>query len=164
VWGKRKPLYIINNSKLLLTQVPIFKYCFRNVISKSYLINRLTKKNKKLKKRINSLAGDVTVDVEQTKQIISLLTDSIYSIAKENQSNFYILLIPRKDDFKQKTESLIWFEEFLKNNKYNYINIFDVINRSGLDIEKLYIDDQFHLSDAGNDFLAQIIYRDILLK
>ena len=47
VWGKRKPLYIINNSKLLLTQVPIFKYCFRNVISKSYLINRLAKKNKK---------------------------------------------------------------------------------------------------------------------
>lgn len=164
LWGKRKPLYIINNSKLVLTEVPIYKYCFRNVISKSYLINRLSKKNKMFKKKINNLAGDITIDFDQSKQAINLLVDMIYSIAEEKESSFHIMLVPLKDDFDKRTESLVWFEQYLKSSKYNYINVFDIIKRSKLDVDRLYIDDPFHFSDEGNDVLAQIIYKEIITK
>ena len=106
--------------------------------------------------RLLKLFGGKTHSIEDAQIISGLLLEKMRGVAQEKKADFLVVISPFKGHFLQKSESYYWFENYLRDHHFNFIDYRFVIQTSGLEIEPLYVDG-YHFSAAGNLLLAQTI-------
>ncbi len=156
-YGKRKPLFILENEQLKPTQKHINKYCLRNLLSKTFLLRELERHSRRLRIILYKSAGDMTIRTDLTEKVVPLLLKKIHDMVSSRGADLLVVLSPSKKDYDKQSDNLKWFKAFFSSHEYAYIDLFDIINEKGLDVGKLYIDNE-HYTDYGNHMLAKIIF------
>jgi len=163
-WGKRKPLYVLKEGKLVLTNVPISKYNIRNMLSASKILESLSRKYGKVSSFLDLLAGRKILDKKDGEKAISLLLKRIHDIASEHQARLVVVTAPSKKDFTSKSDDFMWFQNFFhsKNHHYPRIDFYDTIASQPEDLDKIYKKgDPAHFSPYGNKLFAETLFKHI---
>ena len=162
--AKRKPLFVIEEGKLKLTNVPIHKFCLRNLITKSYALRRLIS-NSKIDRLLSPVIGDQSLKESEAMEVVRLLLHEMERLAQSRGANFLIVLSPNKNDFGKKSNELNRFEQLISQEHLVSINFFDVIKKEIDSNREIKLNDIFidsaHLSSAGNQLLAETIFKTI---
>lgn len=152
-YGKSKPLFEIVDGDLSLINSDINQYSCSNLFSMFWTLSNID-----FFRNIKKDICPVTVyDNETTEKIIVLLLEKFDVLSKENNANLIFIISPTLEDYTEKSENLIFFENIFKNANYNYINYYDEIINSTIDPTTLYIAQDAHYSDNGNKLLAETI-------
>ncbi|MBN1871326.1 MAG: SGNH/GDSL hydrolase family protein [Candidatus Omnitrophica bacterium] len=164
-YGKRKPLHVFKDGEIALSNVPIRKFDIRNLFSLSLTLNVLSKRFKAVDDFLNHISGAKTLDKEQGERLVRALLKRIYDITTERNAGLIVVTVPAENDFVEKTERLVWFQDyFLSKRDYaRYIDFYDELKRSGEDTEELYVD-PWHLGRDGNELLAASIFKGMILN
>lgn len=160
--GKRKPLFIIKNDKLVLEHKHISKYCLRNIFSKSYLLSSLWQTKGFPSKFLSYIAGDKILSDGELTQVSITLLEQIYKLTLDHNANLLVILSPSINDFKKKSVSLLFFENLFNKLKFDglaHIDYINVLEKKGLEeLNSIYLDDG-HFNKNGNLLLAETIYK-----
>ncbi|HTZ11653.1 MAG TPA: SGNH/GDSL hydrolase family protein [Candidatus Margulisiibacteriota bacterium] len=161
-YRKRKPLYVLRDGHLMLTSTPIRKYCLRNLLSRSSLLERIANKNSALNYTLKLLAGDRDLTSEETKTVSSLLFDKIKESAESHGAKLLIVISPSEEDFPKKTAELRWFEDFfhLAQDRFAYLDYYETLKTHSQELGRIFLD-VFHFTDYGNQLLAEGIFEKI---
>ena len=160
-WGKRKPLYVRDGDSINLTEVPIWKYCLRNLISKSNFIATFPYEREKFVAYLNSVAGDISLSREEGQFVVKELFAKIHSLAQEHNVEILFVLSPsRAEASGSATEDYRWIDSVLENNKFWKIDFLSKTRSTELQIDQLYYDSS-HYSAQGNKLLADSVAAEI---
>lgn len=162
--AKRKPLFILEEGKLKLTGTPIRKFCLRNLITKSFVLRRITS-NPKLGPLLNPLIGDRILEESKAIEVVKLLLHEMEHLAQSQGANFLIVLSPHVTNFNEKSKAHHQFEQLISEEHFASINFFDAIKEEinshpDLKLEDIFIDSA-HLTKTGNQLLAKNIFKTI---
>ena len=168
-YGKRKPLFVLKNDDLILTNNDIKKYCLRNLFSKSYFLSKFTQHECYIGTLLSQISGDQILGPSESEQISLTLLQKIYELVLNHNAELLVVLRPTRDDFIKKSPSLEWFEHIfhkVKTKSLNYIDYIETLKEEK-DLNDLYLDkDVAHFSKNGNLVLAKTVYEylDMRLK
>ena len=160
-YGKRKPLFKIKNSDLILTNTKINKYCLRNLFSNSYFLSRYLPYEGTIGKFLSLVAGDKVLTEGEAKEISLLLFQKIYDLVISHKTEFLVVLSPAKNDFTERSDSLKWFEHVfnkVKGKGINYIDYIEALKNNQKELDNIYLDNG-HYTKKGNLLLAETVYK-----
>jgi len=176
-YGKRKPLIVIKNKKLNITSTPIDKYCLRNLLDISLLLKKIAPQGGRMREFLNKRSGDVVINKFQTFKTIQLLLRKIRQLVNARGAKLVVTVSPSRQFLyspmsthipKMQLARLLKIKEYVKqdlsmflriirNGGYHFIDYSEYLNNEDNDrIDKLYYD-FYHFSDAGNEYLSQIV-------
>ncbi|MCX5700288.1 MAG: SGNH/GDSL hydrolase family protein [Candidatus Omnitrophica bacterium] len=164
-YGKRKPLFVMRGKQLVLTNVPISRFDLRNLFSTSRILTILSSKSWRINKFFNSIARQRVLDASVGQDVVSLLLEKIYETVSEHNAKLVVVISPSKRDFNEKTNDLLWFQDFFlkRNSRYFCIDYFTILGGYPNDLDRIYID-KGHFSNFGNELLAENIIKNVDFK
>ena len=158
-YGKRKPLFLLEDGGLRLANRAISKYCLRNVLSKSIIARTICARFAGLASWLDAAAVDREVDEAQAKAVIVMLLNGMERLAVDRGAAFTVVLSPRRDDVTQESVEHRWFREGLRREGFEVVDLLvsmRAISEPGID--SLFLDGG-HLTRAGNGALARMLCR-----
>jgi len=162
-YGKRKPLFILEEGELKLKNKWIFKYCLRNIFSKSHLLRKYRKYTTNqgeypaIQRYFMRFAGDIETG-GAAQEVAKRLFKKMEALAQSRGAELLVVISTVSTDFDEKYHGLVWFQKHFQSSEYDYIDFYELIKERGVDISKLYISDNVHLSPYGNKFLSELIF------
>jgi hypothetical protein len=165
--GKRKPLFVIRNGDLILTNNNINEYCLRNLFSRSYFLGECWPNVGIVGKFLSWISGDkILSGGDELKEVSIRLLQKIYELVLSHNAELLVVLSPYKEDFIEKSYSLQAFEYIfskLKTKDLDYIDYIEVLKKiNQKDLPSLYLDDG-HYTKKGNLLLAETVYKHLKL-
>ena len=160
-YGKRKPLFIIRNNDLMLTNNNIKKYCLRNLFSSSYFLSNYTPSSGIFGKFLSFIAGDKLLSNLEGGEVSAGLLRKIYELVSNHNAKLLVVVSPEKNDFIKESDSLKWFESVFnkaKLNGFNYINYIETLKNDQKKLDNIYLDEG-HYTKKGNLLLAETVYK-----
>jgi len=157
-YGKSKPLFKIQDGKLLKTNTPISRSSCHNFLSNSFFINRFFSEMK------TAICKEEVLNNKEGTEVIKGLLREIELISQEYNSSLTYVLSPHKEDYTNKSEDLEYFQDLLSN--YSYIDIYEEFEKKNLtneEIQNIYIRNA-HYSPNGNYQVSELIYRKLYNK
>ena len=162
-YWRRKPLFVLEEGDLKLTNSPIRKYCLRNIMTDSLILERITMLSGRLEHWMSLLAGDRELEFEESKKIAALLIQRMRALVESKGGQLKIMLLPSYYDLdEEKSDSYLWFEAFCRDEGYSCADFGAFILESKVHQDHLYLpDDPHHYNERGNRLLAEALYKQL---
>jgi lysophospholipase L1-like esterase len=156
-YGKRKPMYTLRGDELSLQGVPIRRYCLKNLISRSAVVNILYRTLPPAAWAMDVAVGDVRMEPEQAKRVTAALLERIATLVAGLGAELEVILAPTRRDFEHESQELQWFREALRTQGIAALDLLSEFERRGLNTSELFLD-EFHLTPLGNELLAELVH------
>ncbi len=158
--GKKKPLFIVRNNNLILTNKVINKHCLRNLFSRSYFLGMSWPHNI-LGDLLSKAADDRVLSQKELQEVSVLLLQKVFELVLSHNAELLVILNPSEKDFIEKSDSLDYFEYIFSKLRVKGISYIDYIailkKEDQKELRGFYLDDG-HYTRKGNMFLAKTIY------
>lgn len=159
-YGKRKPLFIVKNNDLILTNNNIHKYCLRNLISNSFFLGKFVPYKGKVGNFLSFISGDKILTEQSAQEVSAFLLQKTYDLVSSHNAKLLVVLSPEKSDLKEKSRFLKWFESLLNNTKLenlSYLDYIEILKHNQKELDSIYLDEG-HYTKTGNMLLAKAVY------
>lgn len=171
-YGKNKPLFSVDESKLKLTYGEEFDAdpnklkLMNDKISRYSCANLTTKRIWKqwsldLHGFRNFFCEPQVIGELESLYVVLALLIKIRDLARQNNSGLLFVISPHKKDFEPQNAvaagHLKYFQDVFQKMRFRYIDFYKEIRKQEWDVESLYYDG-LHLSPTGNQILANTIY------
>jgi len=164
-YGKSKPLFILEDGELKLTNNNIKKYNLKNLLSKSYLLRRYSQPDSKyahVYKYLSEVTGNIRIDIFHVQNVIEKLLIEIKQLVESNGGKLILIVSPVSGvggDFDDaKYHGLVWFENLFKTKGYDHVDLHHYITSRNINPDQIYSSDSVHYSVEGSEIVAQIIF------
>jgi hypothetical protein len=157
-WGKCKPLFVLDGDELDLTNTPVGRFCLRNAISTSLVLNRAYYGFRPIRRIFDRVADDIVLAPDERRRVALALLARIHALAESLGAEFTIVLSPQRADLEGPgTKAFRWFVRHIaRGSGVQTIDLRNAIRESGLDVEQLFLDET-HFSAAGNRVYAAAV-------
>jgi len=162
-WGKSKPLFALENGRLVETQAPISRYSLRNLMSRSELIAGLRRSWPAFRDWSDDLAGREAYTGSEALRLTGAVLQAIDRLTREHGARLALALVPFKGDFQVENAPLRWFRQAARQLGRPTVDFHALVSAEGLDVDALY-SDVTHLTNAGNQLLADAIATELGLR
>ncbi|MCP5063142.1 MAG: SGNH/GDSL hydrolase family protein [Ignavibacteriae bacterium] len=147
--GMNKPSFKLINNKLVLRKLSksnLFEKLFEN----SYLLNKFYRRFSEYKSHL--IAENLFVELER--------------LTRDNNQKFVVIRCPTKDQVSNKNDfDRFSFKEHFNDLGVPYYELHDVFDNYPEKIwSKFYLEFDGHLSEKGNEIVADFIFNEVLLK
>ncbi len=161
VYGKSKPLFILNGEDIKNKYPEINKYSCFNSLSRLYVAQMFSHN---FEIDLHSLCNDETLNQSDANELIVRLLNKLVVVSNSHDSKIFFVLSPSLEDFYNKSEKLIFFENILTTQNISYINFYNYVKEKDINPYDLYLfNDPAHYTVKGNDLMAQAVY-DFLIE
>jgi len=153
--GKSKPLFVLENDRLVNVNENISRYSCSNILSTSRILNNFSvyKKMRKL------ICDEVELNETETNEVISRLLSEMQSLAEKNSAGLTFFLSPHFDDYKRDPVQYNYFKDLLVSSEYSFIDFYSIVLEENKDPIELYLyDDPAHYNSNGNEYVAKTIF------
>ena len=156
-YGKRKPLFVIEDDELVLKNSEIKRNNLRNLFTSSYLITQLTNHSKWARDFFARLAGDKKIKKDEAEEVMRRLILKIQDLAESKGAELTLLVSPSVYDFFRQTAGYKFFQNYCENSELQCFDLAEEIrNRSELQPMKLY-GDPHHYNSKGHEIIAEVM-------
>ncbi len=161
--GKKKPLFIVENNNLILTNKVINEHCLRNLFSRSYFLGRSWPQNI-IGDLLSIAADDRVLNQDELKEVSVTLLQKIFELVVNHRAKLLVVIKPSKKDFVNKTFSLNFFQYVFNELKFKELSCIDYMEvlkkEDQKDLNSFYLEDE-HYNRKGNEFLAKTVSEQI---
>ncbi len=159
---KRKPLFRIRKGELSIEQIKISKWDPQNLLSRSQFVSWLFGRLTRLKMLSEKIAGKVDINEYENLKVVEMLIEKIKKISISQNSQFWIVLVPSRDDFEKPSKDYLWFNDFFhKRHPGNFVEFFKILKENSSHPKENYLDD-VHLNEKGHALLTEVLYKQLL--
>ena len=161
--GKKKPLFVVKNNNLILTNKDINEHCLRNLFSRSYFLG-MGWPDGIVGNTLSKMAGDKILSVNETEKVSVMLLQKIFEMVVDHNAKLLVVLKPSKKDFTKPTFHLRFFEYVFNKVRFkglSYIDYIEVLKKENpKELNDFYLEDE-HYNKKGNKFLAKTVYEQL---
>lgn len=160
-YGKSKPLFVLEENKLVQVNERIPKYSRLNLFSTTrifpFLVNLFAGEARKGK-----ILGMRELDSATGRLVSAALLEDIKTLSSRHQARLIFVLSPSIFDFENESQAYSFFKNLFNRDGGEYIDFRQLILGDHVDLKNLFRDSDFtHYSPEGNDYLAWMIHQKI---
>ena len=101
------------------------------------------------------------VSDDETRKVAAKIFETLHRVNQQNKSTLILVYLPTKSDYRSnETDSWMqWLEKELEGQRIPWLDVVNEMRAQGLeDWDRMY-EDHLHYSEAGNRFVAAVVYQ-----